>query len=264
MSLTGKTKASTYKDLLTISNNNNGIGTSVKSVMTGEGTSSSLQLSDDNSLVKPNNDNTATTVFSVDTINSQVKAGKHAANNVLTQYKDFGVFDYTSVSGYHHPMSHGSFIQSPSGDEFDGDVNGTDFGGNSANPATTLTIASASKELIPSLWIVNDSIELDSVNYFVAGSSGGGTINIHLMKYDVVAGTGTTAGDLSNGIVYAQSGSSSGSLSPITYRGTAASNGSITLNKTSVASGQGILVFFEQVTGSDKITIQTTIKYHLA
>jgi len=43
--LTGKTIASTYKDLLQVSNNNSGIDATLRNISDGEGTTSPLQLS---------------------------------------------------------------------------------------------------------------------------------------------------------------------------------------------------------------------------
>jgi len=47
MSLTNKTIANTYKDLLQIDNGNNGVTTSTKAVKSGDGTSSCLSICDD-------------------------------------------------------------------------------------------------------------------------------------------------------------------------------------------------------------------------
>ena len=64
MSFTGKTKASTYKDILQMDNSNNGIDTSIRRVKDGEGTESALMLSDDSVRVVPVNDEN-TGVFQV-------------------------------------------------------------------------------------------------------------------------------------------------------------------------------------------------------
>ena len=47
MSLTGKTKASTYKDLLQMNNSNSGIDTTTRNIVDGEGTASAISISDD-------------------------------------------------------------------------------------------------------------------------------------------------------------------------------------------------------------------------
>ena len=98
MSLTGKTKASTYKDLLQMNNSNSGVDATTRAVVDGEGTASALNISDDVVKVTPQSDDT-TAVFSVtdtgsnalltvDSSNDLVKAGigQHIAN---TQMKEF-------------------------------------------------------------------------------------------------------------------------------------------------------------------------------
>ena len=99
MSLTGKTKASSYKDLLQMNNSNSGIGTALRNVLDGEGTASALNLSDDNLKVQPINDDSTTvlsvsdkdanTLLAVDSSNDLVKAGI-GQNIVNTQYAHFG------------------------------------------------------------------------------------------------------------------------------------------------------------------------------
>ena len=82
-SLTNKTIASTYKDLLQVSNSNSGVDATLQTVEDGEGTSSSLKLSDRQAEVLPAADGTAvfdvsksdgTSILSVDTTNSKVIA----------------------------------------------------------------------------------------------------------------------------------------------------------------------------------------------
>tara|TARA_R100000426_G_scaffold10824_1_gene11351 strand:+ start:38 stop:259 length:222 start_codon:yes stop_codon:yes gene_type:complete len=58
MSLTNKTIASSYKDLLQIDNGNNGVSTSTKQIKSGDGTNSCASISDDQLSIKPQNDNT--------------------------------------------------------------------------------------------------------------------------------------------------------------------------------------------------------------
>ena len=61
MSLTGKTKASTYKDILQMNNSNSGVDGTIRNVVDGEGTASALYLSDDGVSIKPQNDDTTAT-----------------------------------------------------------------------------------------------------------------------------------------------------------------------------------------------------------
>ena len=56
MSLTGKTKANSYKDILQMNNSNSGVDTTVRNVVDGEGTASAISICDDAFQIKPQND----------------------------------------------------------------------------------------------------------------------------------------------------------------------------------------------------------------
>ena len=58
MSLTNKTIANTYKDILQVDNSNSGLTTVARRLKDGNGTRSALKISDDEIIVHPNNDNT--------------------------------------------------------------------------------------------------------------------------------------------------------------------------------------------------------------
>ena len=79
------------------------------------------------------------------------------------------------------------------------------------------------------------------------------------MQYDIVTGAGSTAGDLSNGVVLAQTGSSSGSLSPVTTGDDRVSIGTLTINTADVASGKAIVAFAE-ASDTDDMTINLSLK----
>ena len=83
------------------------------------------------------------------------------------------------------------------------------------------------------------------------------------MQYNVVTGSGSTAGDLSSGVVLAQTGSASDSLSPITIGDDRASNGTLTINQANVDGGKAIVAFVEETDGTDDISVQLSLKYHL-
>ena len=98
MSLTGKTLANSYKDILQVDNSNSGIDTNTRYIKDGEGTTSALTLSDDIVGVQPVNDDTSTaflvassggtTLFDVNTVDSKVRA---LGNYINTQYATFGI-----------------------------------------------------------------------------------------------------------------------------------------------------------------------------
>ena len=93
-------------------------------------------------------------------------------------------------------------------------------------------------------------------------SNAASTINLHVMVYTMVTGSGGTAGDLSSGAVLAQTGSDASSLSPVTTGDDRASNGTLTINTANVDSGKAILVFAEASDTAD-MTVSVNIKYHL-
>ena len=268
-SFTGKAMKDVYKDLLQTDNSNSGLSTTIKQIKCGDGDGTSLYLSTRNAKILPATDSTTNTVIYdasgnalilVDSTNDLVKLGigQHIAN---TQFKSFGVFDYSPAAGAHHPLTYSPMISSDSGDDYDGDVNAGDWGGTGTNPATSLTVASVSKELVPSLWLLQQNITIDSIQYIMA-SDAASTINAHVMSYTIVTGSGATAGDLSSGAVLAQTGSDASSLSPVTTGADRVSNGTLTINTANVDSGKAIVVFAE-ASDTDDMTVQVNIKYHL-
>jgi hypothetical protein len=83
------------------------------------------------------------------------------------------------------------------------------------------------------------------------------------MSYTLQTGAGATAGDLSEGAVIAQTGSNSSSLSPVTVGDDRVSNGTLTINTTDINDAKALVVFAENVGGTDDITLQVNLKYHL-
>ena len=268
-SFTGSALKDVYKDILHTSNSNTGLSTSIKQITCGDGDATSLYLSTQNAKIQPASDSTTNTVIydasgnalvTVDSTNDLVKLGigQHTAN---TQFKLFAVYDLSPVLGKHHPLmaSQGMY---DSGLWIGGAINGTHWGSNDANPATSLTIASAPNTFPQQIWLLQSNITIEQISYIIT-ADGAATSNIHLMSYTIVTGSGSTAGDLSSGAVLAQTGSAAGSLSPVTIGADRASNGTLTLNTTDVDSGKVLIAFVENVDGTEDISIQLSIKYHL-
>ena len=268
-SFTGNALKDVYKDILHTSNSNTGLSTTIKQITCGDGDGTSLYLSDRQAKIQPAADTTSNTairdadgnnLFVVDSTNDLIKAGigQHTVN---TQFKTFGVFDFSPTAGYHYPLICAPMLKSDAGDDYDSDVNAGDWGSNGANPVTSLTVATVSKELVPSLWLLQQNITIDQIQYIMS-SDAASTINLHLMSYSIVTGAGSTAGDLTSGAVLAQTGSGSGSLSPVTTGADRVSNGTLTINTSDVNSGKALVVFAE-ASDTDDFTIQVNIKYHL-
>ena len=268
-SFTGSALKSFYKDILHTSNSNTGIGNTLKQITCGDGDATAFHLSARNVKVQPNADTTTNTVIydkdgnalvTVDSTNDLVKAGigQHTVN---TQFKSFGLWDFSPSAGEHHNLTTAPMITSTSDGDFTGEVNGAAWGGTGTNPATSLTVASAALELIPSLWVLQQNIKIDQIQYIMS-SDAASTINIHLMSYSIVTGSGSTSGDLSSGGVLAQTGSADDSLSPVTTGADRVSSGTLTINTADVDSGKALVVFAE-ASDTDDFTIQVNIKYHL-
>ena len=268
-SFTGKPMKDVYKDILQTDNSNTGLSTTIKQVKCGDGDTTALYLSSRNAKIQPGADTTTNTVIydadgnaliTVDSTNDLVKLGigQHTAN---TQFKSFGLWDFSPSAGEHHNLTTAPMITSASDGDFTGEVNGSAWGGTGTNPVTSLTLASAALELVPSLWILQSNITIDEIQY-VMSSDLASTINIHVMSYTVVSGSGATAGDLSSGTVLAQTGSDASSLSPITTGTDRVSNGTLTINTANVNSGKAIVLFAE-ASDTDDMTVQVNIKYHL-
>ena len=267
-SFTGSALKDVYKDILHTSNSNSGLSTSIKQITCGDGDATSLYLSTQNAKIQPVADSTTNTVIydkdgnalvTVDSSNDLVKlgVGQHTAN---TLFKQFGMFDFTPVAGNHYqlittPIMYESAVWSDA-------VNSTVWGGNGTNPSTSLTISSNSLNFIPCVWLLQQNIAIDEVQYIVS-AEGSTTVNIHVMSYSMVTGSGSTAGDLTSGAVLAQTGSADDSLSPVTVGDDRASNGTLTINTANVDDGKAVVVFFENVGSTHDVTCQVNLKYHL-
>ena len=268
-SFTGRALKDVYKDLLQTDNSNSGISTTVKQVKCGDGDKTSLYLSTRNAKIQPASDTTSNTVvndadgnplITVDSTNDLVSLGigQHAAN---TQFKLFGQFDLSCNAGYHHPLL-AAPVMYDSAVWGAGGMNSANWGANGTNPTTSLTVASGAKTYSPVVWLLQSNITLDQINYIMTADAST-TANLHLMCYSLVTGSGSTAGDLSSGAVLAQTGSNSSSLSPITIGDDRASNGTLTINTADVNSGKVIVAFVENVGGTDDVSVQLSVKYHL-
>ena len=258
MSLTGKKFKDGYKDVLTISNSNNGLTTTTKQVLSGNGNESSLHLSDDQSVIQPVNSNTTSTVqvnnkagtniLNVDSTNLEVQVNGHYVN---TQYKNFGVFDISPTAGNHYPLVAMTGMYSLSGATYTPISFGT-----GTDPATRATISNVSYTYNPIYWYLHSNITIDAI-FVMASANGSTTANFHLFSYDVVTGSGSTAGNLSNGTLLAHNGSA------LTLGDDRVSTTTMTIDSADVAASKVILAFVENIGGTDDVTVQMEVKYHL-
>ena len=263
MSLTNKTLANTYKDILQMDNSNSGVDTSAKAVKDGEGTQSALYLSDDLVGVRPANDDTTATfvvsslsgtaLLSVDTTNSKVSA---LGNNINTQYATFGVASGQAtnfVDDTHHPIpfQQGVYAASLSG-YIPAFGTGTD-------PATTFTTAEGNAtraaELVPVIWYLPDAISIDGITSIEgADTATGDTTRMHLFSYTFTSGATAC---LTDGTLLAHNSDVTNAGSEQPYLST------WTVDSAAVAAGKVILAFFKSDSINSDYSVNIKVKYHL-
>jgi len=260
MSLTGKTKAASYKDLLQVNNSNNGVDATARIVKDGEGTASAINIAEDILMVQPKDDDN-TDVFSVrdkdgnrllqvDSSNDLVKAGigLHIAN---TQIQQFG---FSSASAL--PSSTNTWTALPAGQRLGGAA--VEFG-TGGTPATTLTISSTADDVVPCFFYVPVNITIDSCNVWLgADAASGDDVKFSVMSYDVVTTAGATAGDLSSGT---ENCVSAGILTGAGYE--QAYFKQLTVSSANVAAGKVIMAFVHQTGTNSDLSINMQLVYHL-
>ena len=261
MSLTGKTKASSYKDLLQMDNSNSGIGTAARNVLDGEGTASALNLSDDQLLIQPQNDDTtdvfsvsdkdSNRLFKVDSINDLVKAGigQHIVN---TQVKGFCL---TSVNSLPSTTDTWTALSSIGSARFTAAVEL----GTGSTPATTYTIATTADDIVQTMWYVPFNITIDSCNvWFGADDASGDNVKFSVMSYTVDSTNGLGGGDLSAG--------AENCVSPSTITGAGYEQAyyqALTVSTADVDAGKIILAAVHQNGTNADLTVNMQLVYHL-
>ena len=261
MSLTNKTIANSYKDILQVDNSNSGITTSLKTIKDGEGTSSVVSISDDSVSIVPVNDDTISTlrvrtnsgavVLDVDTTNQLVVA---SGNNVNTQYATFSV-GYTEASGFVDDTHHAITFQNANY----GVAAFSPAFGTGTDPATTFTTAEGNGtragDLVPVLWYINDDISIDAIKSIEgADAATGDTTRMHLFSYDFTSGATSC---LTNGTLLGHNSDVTNAGSEQPYLST------WTVDSAAVSAGKVILAFFKSDSINSDYSIQVTVKYHL-
>ena len=258
-SLGGKSPANTYKSLLKVADETNGVSATSSIIEDGEGTATCLTVGDDNFGVQPQNDNSTTTLrvrdasgstlLSVDTTNSCVKvnATQTYAN---TQLLEFSAYRLVPVAGTHYfvPCSGNSF-QSLAMAEL---ANGT-----GTDPATTFDAGDTTDELVNMLFYAPYNLTVDGVKIMVSTDTDTDTIcGVHLYKFTMVNAGGTSDGNLSNGTVLANARIASVDRNVI-------KTASATIDSSSVSADEVIACFVENETNTDDINLRVQVLYHI-
>lgn len=259
-SLAGKSPANTYKSLLKVADETNGVTSSYSAIEDGEGTSSSLSVTNNKLRVQPTSANSTSTfdvktesggaLLTVDTSNSEVKVGTSqvSATTQLALFTGYRVVP--SSAGAHQYIPYG----------------GNGFGANMAeisagtgtDPSSTVDKTTSTDELVLMIFPVPFNITIDAVKVLSSTDQDTDTtLNFHLLSYDMVADGTTNDGNLSNGTVLADGQATSVDRSVIKTT-------DLTIQSSSVTSGKVIMCTVENETNTDDINIQVQVKYHIA
>lgn len=265
MALTNKTIASSYGDILQVDNNGSGRTANGTNIKDGLGNSTSLTLGSNKAHIKPSSNQTdaflvenaaGTDLLKVDTTNTSVLAGT-TQSYVNTKVQRFCIYSFDLPDGFHVSMmvDVGSSGLGATGATSD---SGTSFG-TGTDPATSLTLADneqTSMQLLNSIFYVPVAITIDEVRVLATGD--GGNIDFHVMSYDMAGGTGSDAGDLSNGTLLAHSGS------VIAVDGDRIVTDTLTTTEeaSNIPADKIIIATVEQIGTSTDVSAQLLIKYH--
>ena len=262
MSLTNKTIANTYKDLLEVDNSNNGITTTTKTIKSGDGTSSCVSISDDQIAIRPQNDNTT------NTLNVKNASGTNLleVDSTNTIVKTLGQYANTNIQSF----GMGSVNSNPSTDNWT--MLGKDMGGHRFNsvpitmgsggtPATTYDVSSGNvaSNLVQSIWYVPFNITIDSILVFQGSDAASGDdCDYSVMSYDIDTSNGSTGGDLSNGTEVAVSPST---LDPHGYD--RVQYQSLTISSANINTGKCIIAYVKMGGTNSDLTVNMQLVYHL-
>tara|TARA_Y100000401_G_scaffold104458_1_gene96282 strand:+ start:1765 stop:2550 length:786 start_codon:yes stop_codon:yes gene_type:complete len=258
--LAGKSPATTYKSLLKVANETNGITTAVSAIEDGEGTESCVSISSRKLQVTPAAGNLAntfevnnmagSTLFKVDTQNTGVKAGS-AQNFVNSQILTFQAQGLVPSAGSHYFIPINSATYTAHNPEV---ANGT-----GTDPATTYDGGSSTDDILNALFFVPTNIVIDSVRSYISTTgTNAATINVHFNSFNFSNAGDSNDGNLSGGEVIA-----SGSATTVTNAVIRSVNCSIS-GTSAVSEGKVLACFVENVTNTDPITLTTQVLYHFA
>jgi len=259
-SLAGKSPANTYKSLLKVADETNGVSSSVSQIEDGEGTSTALQVSNNKLKIKPtisNNTNTllveninGNDLLAVDTSNSLVKVGTSQVS-ATTQLLTFNAYRIVPASaGTHY------FVGLPTGEYQSHNVEISN--GTGTDPSVSKDAGTTTQYLANFIFPVPYNITIDACKALISSHQDTDiTVNTHLMSFDMVNDGTTSDGNLTNGTVLADGQATSVDRSVIKTL-------DYTIQSSSVTSGKVIACFVENETNTDFINIQVQVKYHIA
>ena len=125
-------------------------------------------------------------------------------------------------------------------------------------PDSSLTITATADNLLVFMWYIPDNIKIQNIDVWIGGNaSGGDSILLHLMSYDIVRTDGATCGDLSNGVVVADGAA----ISHDGYEQT--DYQSMTIQNGNVDSGKAVFLTLHADGTNSDYAVNAVVKYNL-
>ena len=238
-SLAGKSPSSTYKSLLKVTDETDGVTGSDSQVEDGEGTATPMLLSTTKVGVKPSSNSTnsfdvtqsdGTNCLKVDTTNNRTTFGVGSAYVGTGEFCFSGSNIDPTGAGYHMAIPCGGTYLGGATDELD-------FG-NGADPATSLDISGLTEDtdVIHYYWHHMNTINITNVDCFVGSESGTPTVNFHLFNYTLDKSNGGGSGDLSSGNQIAWTATQATSATAVNYLSTAVTGDNCNAGTVTVAT----------------------------
>ena len=259
-SLAGKSPKDTYKSLLKVTDETNGVTTTPSVIEDGEGTATCLDVSANKFRVKPNSDNnegfavkksTGSNLFTVDTSNSLVKVGTSQVS-ATTQLINWLVYRLVPASAGNH------YFVPLGGMEMGASVGSEISAGSGTDPSTSFDTGNYTDELVLMVFPIPYNITIDACKALISTETDTDcTVNVHLLSFDMVNDGTTNDGNFSNGTVLADGQATAVDRNVIKTL-------DLTVQSSSVTSGKVIACFVENETNTNDINIQVQVKYHIA
>ena len=257
-SLAGKSPKDTYKSLLKVADETNGVSTTGSQIEDGEGTATCATICDDFFHIQPQNDNWTRTfvvqstdndyIFQVDTTNKKVNIGS-TQTSANTQLLEFHAKTLVPASsGTHYFVSRPMASYSSTAVEI--------ACGTGTDPDTSLDATGTTDDLLQNLFIVPVNLTVDAVKFMVSTTTDTDcTINVHLYSFDMTNAGSTDDGNLTNGTLLAFGRATSVDRNVI-------KTVTCTIDSANVTANKVIACFVENDTNTDSIMLQTQVLYH--
>jgi hypothetical protein len=253
MSLGNSTVKDRFGDLLIVDNSGSGLNTNKQTIKDGNGQSSALQISDDEVLIKPQSDNTTTSLDIKNTSGSSVFSVNTSAQTVLAMSNvvnsgcfEFNSYDLSLSANTWTPLAYGNGSL----------ISGTDDNnmGTSSSPATTFDVSTDSiKHAVSTYAFLPYTIVITDVKIlFVGDSSSSDNIEFSLNAFALDSNTG----DLSSGtILYSKSAAA--------YDNTKMYISDLSATTTTASAGNILLFMAKQNGTNNDLHAKVYVKYYI-